>query len=95
MIFNTEQFEKLLEAGKFDEAKKMILEAAAAPLTAEEQSDFDFHMMHVRMKLENAVNRRYRDKLADVVTKLRRIKAAGAVLEDKIRIMDIRAKLSE
>lgn len=95
MTFNTEKFEALLEAKKIDEAKAMIAEMFAADLSEAEQGAVYTQLAVAKLKLDNAVNRRYKAVLENVVEGLRELKKASTEADDKINLMGVRGKLAK
>lgn len=95
MNFDTDNFEKLLEAKKFDEAKMLLIELMNAPLSQVEKGRIYTELAIAKKKLENAVNERYKTALTKVVGDMRKFQKAKTAVQDKIDLLEVRGKLAQ
>ena len=88
------QFELLLEAGKFEEAKQTLAELSRRPLSSDEQADAKILLTRLYIKLSNAVNEAYLATLKDAIAQLKDLNVKEKAFMDKVKLAETRAGLA-
>ena len=89
------QFELLLEAGKFEEAKQALAELSRRPLSSDEQADAKILLTRLYIKLSNAVNEAYLATLKDAIAQLKDLNAKEKAFIGKVKLVETRAGLAQ
>lgn len=88
------QFELLLDAGKFEEAKQALAELSRRPLSSDEQADTKILLTRLYIKLSNAVNEAYLATLTDAIAQLKDLNGKEKAFLDKVKLAETRAGLA-
>lgn len=95
MNFDTEKFEALIEAKRFDEAKALLKQTLSQDLTSAQEGALYTQLAMAQLQLNNAMNRRYKAVLENVVEGLNGLKKIESGLDDKINLASVRGKLAK
>jgi hypothetical protein len=89
-----EQFERLVEDGKLEEAKECLAQLAQAPASPEEQAETKILLTRLAVKLHNAAGEAYLAELKDAIAELKELNAKEKAFTDKVKLAEARAGLS-
>lgn len=87
------QLERLLRAGKKEEARAILRAALAAPLSDEERGAILVGFAAAYLALTNSINEVRREELAEEVLALEEVNALEREVDDKLRLVKIRREL--
>jgi len=88
-------FELLLQAGKLQEAKKMLGALASRDLTPKEKAEARILQTRLHIKLTNAINQAYIDTLDASIEQLKTLQAKGRAFFEKVKLAKTRAELAK
>lgn len=88
------QFELLLKALKWQEAKKMLEKLVNQELTPKEEAEAKVLQARLEIKLENAINAAYIDSLDESIGRLKELQAKGRAFFEKVKLAKTRAELA-
>lgn len=88
-------FELLLQAGKLQEAKKMLGALANLDLTPKEKTEAKVLQARLAIKLTNAINQAYIDTLDTSIEQLKNLQAKGRAFFEKVKLAKARAELAK
>jgi outer membrane PBP1 activator LpoA protein len=88
-------FELLLQAGKLQEAKKMLGELARRDLTPKEKDEAKILQERLHIKLINAINGAYIDTLDASIAQLKQLQTKSRAFFEKVKLAKTRAELSK
>lgn len=93
MVIDINNIQKLLAEKKYDEARALISEISATPLTKEEKGAVLAGMASVYLDISNAISERYYTALNEAIEGLKKVKAAESKMGDTVRMKEIRNNL--
>lgn len=89
------QFELLLKALKWKEAKEMLEKLANDKLTPKEEAEAKVLQARLAIKLENAINEAYIATLDSSIERLKNLQAKGRSFFEKVKLAKTRAELAK
>lgn len=95
MSIDIQKIEELLEAGKKDEARQLIISGVKEKLTDQEKGAALVDFASIYLEVSNSIQRKYKAQLEEVIAGLKKIKAAEAGLDDKVRIAELKKDLKK
>ncbi len=90
-----EQFERLVDDGKLEEAKRQLAELAKTPASSEEQAEMKILLTRLAVKLHNAAGEAYLAELKDAIAELKELNAKEKAFTDKVKLAETRTGLSQ
>ena len=89
------QFEELLKAEKFEEAKQLLSTFGSLQTTSEETAEAKLFITQLYIKLTNAVDGAYLGELQDAMQKLKILDAKEKELDEKAKLIQARISLTQ
>ena len=89
------QFEELLKAEKFEEAKQLLSTFGSLQTTPEESAEAKLFITHLYLKLTNAVDGAYLGELEDAMQKLKILDAKEREIDEKAKLIQARISLAQ
>lgn len=90
-----ENLTALLDSGKTAEAKKLIEDFLAQPLSKEQQGELAFNKAMVYIRAKNEINKEYIAKAREILNQINELEKKEASEDTAKQIEDIKKKIAE
>jgi len=90
---DTTKLESLLEAKKFDEAKKLLEEYFKSHLTGEEKASLYLDFAGTYLSVMNKINGRYNAAMRSVLEDLEKVDSAEKDAKHRLKLVEVRSSL--
>jgi len=89
------QFESLLKADKFEEAKQLLSTFGSLKVSPEEAAEGKLFLTELYMRLTNAANKAYLSTLDEAIQKLKVLDAKEREIDEKAKLIQTRISLAK